>query len=84
MAVTAIDPKQIADGVTRTVAAAGARPWLVGYDASGIQELITASGRPISMRGASEAILAFDKGGERGRVADLRRRRSRRRAGAVG
>jgi hypothetical protein len=61
MTVTAVDPKQIADDVTRTVAAAGATPWLVGYDANGIQELITASGRPISMRGASEAILAFDK-----------------------
>lgn len=61
MTVIAIDPKQIADGVTRTVAEAGATPWLVGYDANGIQELITASGRPISMRGASEAILAFDK-----------------------
>ena len=59
--MTAIDPRQIADGVTRTVAEAGATPWLVGYDANGIQELITASGRPISMRGASEAILAFDK-----------------------
>jgi hypothetical protein len=67
MAVAAIDPKQIADRVARAVTAAGATPWLVGYDANGIQELITASGRPISMRGASEAILAFDKevnGGE--------------------
>lgn len=55
-----IDPKAIADRVTRIVAAAGRDPWLVGYDANGIQELITASGRPISMRGASEAILDFD------------------------
>jgi hypothetical protein len=61
MTVTAVDPKQISDRVARTVAGAGAAPWLVGYDANGIQELITASGRPISMRGASEAILAFDK-----------------------
>ncbi len=61
MTVAAIGPKQIADNVTRIVAEAGATPWLVGYDANGIQELITASGRPISMRGASEAILAFDQ-----------------------
>ncbi|HEX3757834.1 MAG TPA: hypothetical protein VHW23_03970 [Kofleriaceae bacterium] len=60
MAGAALDPKQIADRVTRAVAAAGATPWLVGYDANAIQELITASGRPISMRGASEAIRAFD------------------------
>jgi hypothetical protein len=61
MTVTAIDPEQIADGVTRRVVEAGATPWLVGYDANGIQQLITASGRPISIRGASEAILAFDQ-----------------------
>src|SRR4051812_27090717 len=61
MTVTAFDPKQVADRVARTVAEAGAAPWLVGYDANSIQELITASGRPISMRGASEAILAFDE-----------------------
>ncbi|HEX7840009.1 MAG TPA: hypothetical protein VF469_21180 [Kofleriaceae bacterium] len=46
--------------MARAVATAGATPWLVGYDANGIQELIAACGRPISMRGASEAILAFD------------------------
>jgi hypothetical protein len=68
MTVTAIDPRQIADGVTRTVAEAGSTPWLVGYDANGIQELITASGRPISMRGASEAILAFDKEVDEGKL----------------
>lgn len=55
-----IDPKQVVDRVTHAVAAAGADPWLIGYDANGIQELIAACGRPISMRGASEAILAFD------------------------
>lgn len=47
--------------VAHAVATAGDTPWLVGYDANGIQELITAGGRPIVMRGASEAILAFDK-----------------------
>ena len=58
--MNAIDPKTVSDRVTRAVAAAGAEPWLVGYHANGIQELIAACGRPISMRGASETILAFD------------------------
>lgn len=69
MMVAAIDPEQIADAATRALAAAGATPWLVGYDANGIQELITASGRPISMRGASEAILAFDQEVSEGELA---------------
>jgi len=59
--VTRFEPTEISARVERVVAGAGASPWLVGYDANGIQELITASGRPISMRGASEVILAFDK-----------------------
>jgi hypothetical protein len=42
MTMTAIDPKQIADSVTRTVAAVRATLLLVGYDANGIRELITA------------------------------------------
>ncbi|HEU4727523.1 MAG TPA: hypothetical protein VFT22_06535 [Kofleriaceae bacterium] len=65
--MTATELKAIADKVARAMAAAGNDPWLVGYDANGIQELIAASGRPIAMRGASEAILQFDKearGGE--------------------
>jgi hypothetical protein len=57
----AFDPAAIERRVANAVAEAGATPWLVGYDANGIQELITASGRPISMRGASEAILGFDE-----------------------
>lgn len=69
MAVIALDPEQIADRVMRAVAAAGDTPWLVGYDANAIQELITASGRPISMRGASEAILAFDEEVNRGELS---------------
>lgn len=56
----AFDPRGIAQRVTRAVTAAGADAYLVGYDANGIQELIAASGRPISMRGASETIGAFD------------------------
>jgi hypothetical protein len=55
------NPSEIAARIRNAVAAAGRDPWLVGYDANGIQELITASGRLISMRGASEAILGFDK-----------------------
>jgi hypothetical protein len=63
------EPQQIAGRVARAVAAAGDAPWLVGYDANGIQELITASGRPISMRGASEAILRFDEEVSRGELS---------------
>ena len=55
-----LDLRGIVGRVERAVAAAGHEPWLVGYDANAIQELITSSGRPISMRGASEAILGFD------------------------
>lgn len=38
-----------------------ATPWLVGYDAHGIQELITASNRPLAMLGASTTITRFDE-----------------------
>jgi hypothetical protein len=38
----------------------GDRPVLLGYDANGIQALITASGRPLAMLGASSTISAFD------------------------
>lgn len=59
--MTAIELEEIVERVGRADADAGSDPWLVGYDANAIQELITASGRPISMRGASEAISEFDK-----------------------
>jgi hypothetical protein len=59
--VNPTDPKEIEARVIHALDAAGADPWLVGYDANGIQELIAACGRPISMRGASEAILQFDQ-----------------------
>lgn len=36
-------------------------PWLVGYDAHGIQELITASSRPLAMLGASATLRRFDE-----------------------
>lgn len=35
-------------------------PWLVGYDAHGIQDFITASNRPLAMLGASSTITRFD------------------------
>lgn len=59
--MTQIEPRELSARIASVVRSAGATPWLVGYDANGIQELITASGRPISMRGASEVILAFDQ-----------------------
>jgi hypothetical protein len=58
--VNQVDGKSICDRVQLARIAAGDSPWLVGYDANGIQELITASGRPISMRGASEVLKSFD------------------------
>lgn len=48
------------DRVARARRDAGDTPWLIGYDANGIQSFITASGRPISMRGASAVIDEFD------------------------
>ncbi|MGK4007817.1 hypothetical protein WMF31_34695 [Sorangium sp. So ce1036] len=47
--------------VRRALQSAGAEPWLVAYDANGIQELVTASSRPLAMFGASATIAAFDK-----------------------
>jgi hypothetical protein len=44
--VNATDPKNVSDRVTRAVAAAGAEPWLVGYDANAIQELIADTALP--------------------------------------
>ncbi len=44
---------------------AGTQPWLIGYDANGIQELITASSRPIAMFGASATIARFDESSRR-------------------
>lgn len=37
-----------------------ADPWLIGYDAHGIQEFITASNRPLAMLGASATVKNFD------------------------
>jgi len=37
------------------------KPVLLGFDANGIQELVTASSRPIAMRGASEMVRRFDQ-----------------------
>jgi hypothetical protein len=59
--MTAEDAEEIRARVERALAHAGEQPWLVGYDASGIQELVTAAGRPLSMRGVSEVIKEFDR-----------------------
>lgn len=56
-----MDPRDIKQRVAGALRSAGARPWLVGYDANGIQEIITSCGRPVSMRGASETITQFDR-----------------------
>lgn len=55
-----IDPNAIRARVRQALELAGKVPWLVGYDINGIQELVTASNRPIAMRGASQAIKDFD------------------------
>ncbi len=38
----------------------GSDGWLLGYDANGIQQFVTATNRPKVIRGASEAIRRFD------------------------
>lgn len=73
MTVTAIDPNQIADGATRTVAddirrtvekartlVRGRSARLVGFEAVEIQRFVAASSRPITIQGACEALKAFD------------------------
>lgn len=56
-----IDIEQIKARVGRALELAGPQPYVVGYDANGIQELITASNRPIAMLGASATIADFDR-----------------------
>ena len=46
--------------IARARAQAGNEPVLLGYDANGIQALITASSRPLAMLGVSTTIAAFD------------------------
>lgn len=55
-----IDPSSILARVANAVRLAGEGAWLLGYDINGIQELVTASNRPITMRGASQTIKDFD------------------------
>lgn len=56
-----IDPNAIRDRVHKAFELAGEEPWLVGYDINDIQQLVTASSRPVAMRGASQAIKDFDE-----------------------
>ncbi|MDI3290990.1 hypothetical protein [Polyangium sp. 15x6] len=60
-----IDADKTRTRIARAVALAGPRPWLLGYDANGIQELVTASSRPIAMFGASATIALFDESSQR-------------------
>ncbi len=52
--------KPIVAGVQKAIERAGRDAWLVAYDINGIQQLVTASNRPITMRGASRTIEQFD------------------------
>lgn len=54
------EPRKTADRIKAVIRRAGETPWLVGYDINGIQDLITASSRPITMHGASETLRMFD------------------------
>ncbi|XXT20431.1 hypothetical protein WME94_02525 [Sorangium sp. So ce429] len=60
-----VDLSHVQHRVRRALQAAGSDPWLVGYDANGIQELVTSSSRPIAMFGASTTIARFDQGARR-------------------
>ncbi|MBN1605714.1 MAG: hypothetical protein JW940_03735 [Polyangiaceae bacterium] len=53
-------PQQLKDRIRAARRAAEGDPFLVGFDANGIQELITASSRPVAMCGASAMVSAFD------------------------
>lgn len=46
--------------VARAIQNAGSEPWLVGFEAVGIQDLIAANGRPLAMQGASTLVDDFD------------------------
>jgi hypothetical protein len=56
-----LDIEKIRLRVDEALASAGETPWLVGYDANAIQELVTAGSRPIIMGAASDAIVDFDE-----------------------
>jgi hypothetical protein len=55
------DIRELRERVDRALRQARKSPWLVGYDVNAIQELVTAGSRPITMRGASDTIAAFDR-----------------------
>jgi hypothetical protein len=52
--------EEAATRVKKAFQSAGKSPWLVAYDANGIQEFIAANSRPIAMRGASTLLGLFD------------------------
>lgn len=56
-----IDVSVIREQTARALRAGGKTPWLVAFDAVGIQELVTASSRPIAMMGGSQAVKEFDE-----------------------
>lgn len=56
-----VDVKQRLREIEDTIRDIGETPHLVGYDANEIQELISGCSRLVAMRGASEAILEFDR-----------------------
>jgi hypothetical protein len=58
--MTDLQPDAIRARVHRAFELAGETPWLVGYDINDIQQLVTASSRPVAVRGASQAIQDFD------------------------
>ena len=66
-----IDPTLIRTRVEEAIRLAGAGAWLIGYDINAIQELVTASNRPITMRGASQAIKDFDASNCKGRPMSI-------------
>lgn len=53
--------EEVKERVGRVRSACSTATAIVGFDANGIQELVTASSRPIAMRGASQAIRDFDE-----------------------
>jgi hypothetical protein len=57
-----LDIRAIRERVQRARQQGGREPTLLAYDANAIQQFVTASSRPVAMRGASATVDEFDAG----------------------
>lgn len=54
-------PSNSVNRVREALGTVGRAPWLVGFEAVGIQDFIAANGRPLAMEGASRLVERFDR-----------------------